>query len=585
LTLQWISLKQKAQAIFVIEALKARNLTLWEAFTAFDYDNNGVLSPPEFYGALVWLGVPNLTAEDVVDFIEAVDKNRDGLIDYKEYMEMLAGAEESEDTRVTSSEGPNGDSDVVDRTPIAKVEPFGAEELRDIMIRRRQADMARLKEERIRKQAYKDALDVKVFEEELEASKKRKGGANPLVYKSPDFRNANSVDDVSSGVLETIVDGSSTNTADNSIRCPLMITDFKFSTNQLPLRCALTGKSTFYPIHTGTLADRAVKPMRCQKNHVFSQYNYYWACCELCRKQNTAWACWCCSYFVCSVCYDGDRKGKESERRDPSKHPTFLRCFNGCSFTLQIPSAGGADNMSGDFTLTLEMRIEKLPPKSSLQSLLRFTVPDISQARRVHRASVFLNSDGFVVCRALPNDTATGDNSMKILLNKWNIVSIVVQPVQGTVRTYINGWLCNIATELETADLRLHHKLMIFGGGKQAQSRGGDIRRIQICNSALMPTEIMTVFIAMASDNPGLGARLGIVQALYRGFHHRKVMRDREQAEKEAEIIAQEAENLVPDAEIIAQEAENLVPDASDMADQKDFNESVVAVAVATVEA
>lgn len=76
----WLALKQAAQAIFFREALKAKNLTLWEAFTAFDYDNTGMLSPSEFYGALVWLGVPDLTAEDVADFIEAADKNRDGIV-------------------------------------------------------------------------------------------------------------------------------------------------------------------------------------------------------------------------------------------------------------------------------------------------------------------------------------------------------------------------------------------------------------------------------------------------------------------------------------------------------------------------
>jgi len=74
----------------MVEALKAKNLSFWEAYTAIDFDNNGLLSPAEFYGALVWLKVPGLTAEDVADFIEAADTNRDGLIDYREYMEMLS---------------------------------------------------------------------------------------------------------------------------------------------------------------------------------------------------------------------------------------------------------------------------------------------------------------------------------------------------------------------------------------------------------------------------------------------------------------------------------------------------------------
>ena len=66
---EWVALKQKAQTIFFVEALKAKNLTLWEGFTKFDADNNGILSPAEFYGALRWLGVPDLTAEDVLDLL------------------------------------------------------------------------------------------------------------------------------------------------------------------------------------------------------------------------------------------------------------------------------------------------------------------------------------------------------------------------------------------------------------------------------------------------------------------------------------------------------------------------------------
>ena len=111
--LQWIALKQRAQAIYVVEALKARKLTLWEAFTAIDYDSNGSLSPSEFYGALVWLQVPQLTVEDVADFIDSVDTNRNGMVDYKEYMDLLEphheeGDETSSEDTVSSAEEEGG---------------------------------------------------------------------------------------------------------------------------------------------------------------------------------------------------------------------------------------------------------------------------------------------------------------------------------------------------------------------------------------------------------------------------------------------------------------------------------------------
>eukprot|EP00961_Rhodomonas_salina_P178190 2403328-Rhodomonas_salina.1 len=64
-----MALKQRAQAAFVRHAVKAKNLSPWEAFIAFDADNNSRLAPSELYGALRWLQVPELTAEDVVSYL------------------------------------------------------------------------------------------------------------------------------------------------------------------------------------------------------------------------------------------------------------------------------------------------------------------------------------------------------------------------------------------------------------------------------------------------------------------------------------------------------------------------------------
>jgi hypothetical protein len=168
LCIQWVALKLNAQSSFVVEALKSRNTTLWEAFSSFDYDNNGILSPAEVYGALKWLNFPDLNADDVADFIEAADKNRDGMIDYKEYVDMLSIA-----TVNAKNDLDDESNDQSQSTMLSKVEPYGADEIREVMIHRKQAELAHQRAERIRRQAYKDALDVKIFEEELEASKKK----------------------------------------------------------------------------------------------------------------------------------------------------------------------------------------------------------------------------------------------------------------------------------------------------------------------------------------------------------------------------------------------------------------------------
>ena len=60
----------------------------------FDADDNGKLSPEEIYGAVRWLKVPNMDAEDVVDFIRAFC-NRDNSLGYKHLLICLWSDERS----------------------------------------------------------------------------------------------------------------------------------------------------------------------------------------------------------------------------------------------------------------------------------------------------------------------------------------------------------------------------------------------------------------------------------------------------------------------------------------------------------
>lgn len=195
---EYAALKQRAASIFAREALAARKLKKWEAFMAFDADDNGLLSAAEVYGALRFLNMPALTAEDVVDFLNAGDLNRDGLLDYKEYLDLLEdpdgdGDEDSDEGEVRNGHGIKtiGATDedlksdqVDDRLPtkkqtMEKVPPYGAEEVREVIFRRKREEMERVREERARREAYQAELDRKIFEEELKASASRKGGANP----------------------------------------------------------------------------------------------------------------------------------------------------------------------------------------------------------------------------------------------------------------------------------------------------------------------------------------------------------------------------------------------------------------------
>ena len=60
----------------------------WDAFQAFDWDKNGVLSIEELYGGLTWLGV-EISAEEVREIHEEMDRDGDGCVTVKDFRRVL----------------------------------------------------------------------------------------------------------------------------------------------------------------------------------------------------------------------------------------------------------------------------------------------------------------------------------------------------------------------------------------------------------------------------------------------------------------------------------------------------------------
>ena len=83
-----------------------------------------------------------------------------------------------------------------------------------------------------------------------------------------------------------------------------------------------------------------------------------------------------------------------------------------------------------------------------------------------------------------------------------------------------------MATNLDPSDLRLHHKVVVLGGGKQAHMRGGDIRRIVLHSASLHGEDVRDVYHRLANDHPGIGGHAVRIQALYRGRVIRKKWAD-----------------------------------------------------------
>jgi Ca2+-binding EF-hand superfamily protein len=102
-------LKQRATSVCLREAIQERGMLLYDAFNKFNYAKNGLLSPAEVWGTFQYLGV-EMTAMDILDFVNAADMDRDGNISYRELVDILSdpdkqGVNDEEDSFVSGSVG------------------------------------------------------------------------------------------------------------------------------------------------------------------------------------------------------------------------------------------------------------------------------------------------------------------------------------------------------------------------------------------------------------------------------------------------------------------------------------------------
>ena len=450
---QWLDLKNKAQAVFVREAIKKKNLTLWEAFNKFDYNSSGRLNPSEFYGALRYLEVPGLTVEDAADFIDSADVDRDGIIQYNEYMDMLTLQDEPHDTDESADSAEEHRAASKSLALLEKVPPYGADAIREVLVQRKKAAQAMQKKEMQRLQEYKDALDLQIYEEELRMK------SNPRCWSG---RCAGHSSDKDIGSVE-----------------------YLFCARELPLRFAPTGHYEFVPI----LRSHVAQVVKCTSGHVlvenedtyFALYNSI--TCYYCRKKIEYFDGFVrcgktCSHYLCHSCYRGQNQYLEQELNSPANNPSYLHCNPGCSFFLQVPASNCTDPEDDSFTVSFDLRVEHLPPANSLHSLLRFTPASATPTGRAHRASVYLNSKGAVVAgKGHCEPFKEGAGRVSVQAGVWCVVTVCVSPLLGEMHTYINDSHCHHFAGINAADLKLHHKLVVLGGGKRAEDRGGDLQR------------------------------------------------------------------------------------------------------------
>eukprot|EP01043_Picozoa_sp_COSAG02_P008366 COSAG02_NODE_266_length_26580_cov_9.209207_14_plen_1251_part_00 len=85
---EWALLRQRAQASFVRSRLAQMGKQLGDAFT-FIRGASSIIKAPEMLGAFVWLGDRSMTPREAVDFIRVNDKDKDGGLNFEEFVAMI----------------------------------------------------------------------------------------------------------------------------------------------------------------------------------------------------------------------------------------------------------------------------------------------------------------------------------------------------------------------------------------------------------------------------------------------------------------------------------------------------------------
>lgn len=65
-------------------------------------------------------------------------------------------------------------------------------------------------------------------------------------------------------------------------------------------------------------------------------------------------------------------------------------------------------------------------------------------------------------------------------------------------------------------------RLVILGGGKGAQSRGGCVRRVLLHETFIGPEDALEVYTQCCKDNPSVTAKVLKIQKIFRGFLKRR---------------------------------------------------------------
>jgi len=160
--------------------------------------------------------------------------------------------------------------------------------------------------------------------------------------------------------------------------------------------------------------------------------------------------------------------------------------------------------------------------------LLRFSdaAADTTRGAERFRASIIVDDRGRVLVPGTPVNSPSGSKDDgafpgRLQPKRWHAVTVQVDSTAGEVLTYVDTRPCAVARGVDAHVLRLRGRLMVFGGGRQTEARGGSLRRIQV-DSVVLDEEMQLKPLAWAAWADIAPHRLALAraQARIRGRRH-----------------------------------------------------------------
>lgn len=162
---------QRSIGLCIRKHIESKELSLGDAFMAFNSSHSGILSPDELWGASQWCGL-NLTADEIIDFIDVADSSHEGCIQYPDFLSALTGNREyDEDAGATNTNGPNTEEAQGKKLPT--IQPHGAELLKATrgarLRKQRELEAEANREMESENQRVMDEIESEQISEELQA--------------------------------------------------------------------------------------------------------------------------------------------------------------------------------------------------------------------------------------------------------------------------------------------------------------------------------------------------------------------------------------------------------------------------------